>query len=383
MNPIQNFFINDPKAKQKIIFVLVAITLILGIIWLVVFINTAPNRATNRVNNQDQTNSSNSISPTFNFEDKNKLTPENIGIPSQIEFVDRSEEVFYVNQDFFLRSNRRSITSENVINPYDLKYTPKGVIINQDSGDLFFNFTTEQIESFPLNVFSVTPFGEFYYMIDPSGKDISIKFTTNLPVRSNFTALSVASNLPNYEAYDLRVIANKLYLFFYEEFTRQGDVEIWYLNTETNQPLLAGTLNDVQSIRFFNDQVFYTYELTNPKILTNYGNNLLDFETSITGKIINLDIDEAILDDEIYGTVLAQKCLSLNKLNLIKCAVKKNKVAYNDEQTIDIVFTYDYVNKIITYPDSNTVTAISTLHQKPDGKDYFIPQIDKALYELD
>jgi len=379
----QQFIQNDPQAKQKIIFFLIAGFLVLSLLFLVFFINTRLSQDSAPM--AEQENSVEIKEPKqFNTSQVDfgvfpKLNKDEIGPVDNLLFLPQTGEILHFDPNLNLVSTQQTFPKSEIFVANSLRQVDGRIVVNQEKSSSILLPNTNQFVNLE-NTFSIIEYANQVYFLEENQNQISVKVAANLNLLNPQVFATV---LPqnNSNLLELKVLNNRLYLVTYEARNRKGEINFYHL--ENNTANLVRTLVNVKDLQFGTDKIMYTLESADPSILTNYRNYILDFSQSLTGQLTLLEMDTAAFEKEIYGTIAASRCaLEAGQDNII-CAVKREKVELTRSNKQDALLLYNYQSKTLFELMPELRTSIARVHLNIlTGELFLITQEEKALIKV-
>lgn len=383
LDKIKRWFIYDPKAKQKIIFIIIA-SLIIGVFTYFLFLlNFSPEPETlNNSTEQAVEEEEREEIPDYDFDlsSFSRVFNKPIGLASSVYFSEFNDQIYYLNEDFKLVAGDREIQDSPVFtNLYNIQENREAVILNQQDFSTFFSKVSQSFRILPEGALSVIPFQDEFYFLEIVNDRIDLKKSSNILLQRPERVLTIRPDMRIYRGLELRELNNRLYIFVYEKGVRQGELEIW--KTEGRNATQIYQISGLVSHKFSKNQFLYTKVENN-----NHRTSVLDFSHSSSNG--NADVfqisNQGLVSRGVFGNILAHRCQISSQATNIYCPVKIDRVAANDPRYPDEVVILNYINQNTFLPfTENLFTSISHIILSPNEELYFISQTDRILYEID
>jgi hypothetical protein len=390
LDKIRNWFIYDPKAKQKLIFIVVSVLLVGTIVYLLFLINFSTNPNNIQTQNQEQENSQKQNSfpedvqkevqekeqKEFDLEQFNAISRLPVGIASSVYFSKFGNQVFYINDEFELSIDNQKIPNSPVFLPYNFQETKEALIINTQDSSTLFSKLSRSFTALPQGSLSVTPFnGEFYFLERITETRVDLKKSANVLLQKPERVATLRPEITNFKGLELRVLNQNLYVFVYQEGSRRGDLEIWQI--QGKQAVKAIRIQNLISYTFSNDQFLYTVEEDE-----SYQTTVLDFKLDPLGKDFTIN-NKTLTNKNIFGNVIAGKCY-INDINVdIYCPVKIEAVDSLNANYADEIIVFNYLNQTLSLPFTGSfATPVNRFLVDSKQQFYFVSQINNTLYQI-
>lgn len=390
MNPLQRFqnWLNtDPKARQKVLFWIVAF-LIMSLVIGGFFLINQPQKPSGQ--NQVITNELPQVT-SKNFEEAGtleKIDPEPILLPGQVFFY-QSNQIGFFNQNLKLRINNQNIPGSPTFYSRNVYNSSGNILINEDFRSTYYLANLGEFRQYEKGITQVVPytipdefglpFANGYAFLFKENEGYSLVQSTDIGLTTGLKTLAKIPQNPAFKYYETRVINSKLYVFYYQNFASDGNTEIWRFD-QNNGLVRIKTINNLQSIQFGAKEILYTSFLSTPNDLTDYENTLLDFSTDQNGEPKVLDLAGRAGQNNIFGALLAKRCSIVLSTELY-CLIKDRKVKSDDFKSKDALVVFNYKTDKISYPYNGLIFSGESVYVS-GASVYIVGQENSILYKL-
>lgn len=384
LKKITDWFAYDPKAKQKIIFIIIA-TLIIGSFgYLLFYINFNQGSEEQQVRNEEITLEEESgffveERPVFNFnlESYQTILNQPIGLTGSVHFSAFSDDVYYINPSFKLNINDQEVANSPTFLPYSLKETREVLIINEADSSTFFAKAGQSFTRLPEGSVSVLPFENEYYFLEQVNDRIDLKKSLNILLQRPERVVTIRSEIDNYKGLELKELNGNMYIFVYQTAEKQGKLEIWKVMKTERTAVKIKEIEKLVSSKFSNKQFLYTQLLEGI-----HSSSVLDFSNNLDGVDFRIE-NRLFRDKDILGNLIAARCQISNQISNIYCPIKKSRVSANDVNYPDEIVIINYVNQNIFLPFTESFSnPVSHIILNPEERLFFISRKDGLLYRL-
>jgi hypothetical protein len=390
MNPFSNFIYNvqtDAQFRKKTFFFIgVGIFLLLLAIFLIQFNFGSSDNASQR-----PATFGNSLAVTIqDFENAKSLEQVDskpVGEIKQMLFLPANQTV-NLDENLKLKINNQIIDSSPSFSARQMYYTDDGIIINEDGKTSIYN--NGQFSAFPNTVSWLTPVllpdslglrnQPGYLYLAASGNGYILKQTEDIKLSKNTKNIAQINPGSEFKVIELRIFNQNPYLILYESPARQNKMEVWQINNQ-NQLQKVHTLDKIQSVQYGSDRLMFTRLSNSPTELSVYENNFLNFSQNPQGENQPLDLQERLAQNNIYGSLLAERC-NLAISSTMYCLVKEKKVSSQIFSERDILVKWNYQESKLDFPVSGLSFSAHTLFVGPDSTIYIVGQENRLLYKL-
>ena len=265
------------------------------------------------------------------------------------------------------------LLTEQRFTPSALYDSEGGIIVHHINSPVIIN---NDVVSLPQNVLSIVPFnGQYIYLEFLNSGDLGVYQTSSVTINQSQNELALITPQSRVDNAEVRIINNIPYVLIYDSLDR-SNIEIWQLDNGNIRKIRD--ITNVESLRFLQNGILYTDQLTVESDLTPFKTNFLDLSTPDQPFIKELDITQVLAQNNIYGSVYASRCTS-DGADLLYCVVKQSNIDPNFAQARDVLFTYDLETGKIEYPYPNLIFSAGNIYYKR-GQLYITSQETGQLY---
>jgi len=207
----------------------------------------------------------------------------------------------------------------------------------------------------------------------------SLVQASDISLATGLKTLAKIPENPNFNYYETRIINEKLYVFYYQNYSADGNTEIWKFD-QNNTLVRIKTISNMQSIQFGTKEIMYTTFTTTPNDLTPYENTLLDFSINQNGEPKTIDLASRIAQNNILGAIFAKRCSIVSSTELY-CLVKERKVKSGDFKYKDALVVYNYKTEKVDYPYNGLVFSGENVYVFANTV-YIVGQENRILYKF-
>ncbi len=384
-------------AKNKTVFFIVAFLVMAVLIGFFIWLNLRQsNNSTPNIKNttsQNKSTDSTTDQPKQAAFDESrsleKFDNEPIGLPSSIFFIPGGK-VGFLDSNFKLRIDKQEVTDSPEFLPQSIYNSNDGIILNDvDKSQIYLK--TGKFKNFPTEVSQVNPFlisddfnldftsGYVFVQRTSEASKFNIIQSPTVDLKSNQTILT-EFKLPNtLNNFELKVLNKNIYLLFYENSNRTGQVKIQLLKDKKLQEII--NLPKVESLNFSENRIMYTTLLEKPTETTNYQSSIIDFTNKPSGETKLLDVNNALAAKKVMGSLLADRCSFGTKNNLF-CLVKENPVNIDLNQERDFIVEINLTNNQIALVSNDILFSAYNIYVGSNGSIYILNQQNNLLYQL-
>jgi hypothetical protein len=376
----KNWLIYDPKAKQKIAFIVVASLVVGSVLYFIFYLNfilksPETSQPTTEIPLPEEIKEEKEELVAFDFQENDFQTilQKPIGLPTQVYFVNNDSEIYYFDQELQLSSNKREIDEHTRIAARSFQYTLDGLIINERDQSSLFLESSNSFVKFGQEAISVNFFEQEYYFLNKNEDKVILKKSINALLQKPETIVQFSPQIKDFEAIELRTLNNQLYVFVYEQNSREGNLEIWKIDNRSSQRVQ--NLNGLVSVNFDQNRFLYT-QLRRGE----YTTSLIDFSENQQGEVVNLNMKSGLLERKLEGVILADRCSFEKNAENLYCPVKIEKVPSGDPRFADKIILFNYRSQSVFMPYAEFESPVSNLYLDQQKKLYFISKVDGKMY---
>ena len=382
---LQNWLATDPKARQKVIFWIVAFLIMSLVIGGFYLINQSPSTPVNNTTFSEPIEVT-----TKNFDDAGSLEKadsEAVLLPNQVLFYTGGQLFF--NQESQIRINNQNVSGSPSFTARNVYNSSGNIIINEDFGSTYFQKNLNEFKRFEEGITQVVPyaitdefglpFGSGFAFLFKESSGYSLVQASDISLATGLKTLAKIPENPNFNYYETRIINEKLYVFYYQNYSADGNTEIWKFD-QNNTLVRIKTISNMQSIQFGTKEIMYTTFTTTPNDLTPYENTLLDFSINQNGEPKTIDLASRIAQNNILGAIFAKRCSIVSSTELY-CLVKERKVKSGDFKYKDALVVYNYKTEKVDYPYNGLVFSGENVYVFANTV-YIVGQENRILYKF-
>lgn len=373
------FWLNtDPNSKKKILLIVAGILILGSLSTGLFYLNNQRAQPANEVTPVAISTTEEVNQPTFDTSSGlRQLSNTTLGLPQRVGFNPINNSPFFVDNDFKLILNNIPAPQSPVFLPKTYSYDKNNLIINEDFQTTLYIESSKQFLPLNTDVTFLTKVneGEFLFVSNLEGK-LNIRKTGNIGRTNSSTEFAVVTPQIQFQTYELRVFAGKVYLFVFSDFYRSENAEIWSIKEGNTAKILS--VNGLNSTKFSDTGFLYTQNLGTTNISTSY----LDLSLETPASPINLDFQTKLAENNIVGQIIAERC-SISRDKIIDCLVKEKSTDWEFYKNKDILVKLDPISKIISFPNRDIIFSGESLTYGPDGSLYLVSQELRQLYKFE
>jgi hypothetical protein len=377
---IQYWWLTDPKAKLKVIVLLIIVSIVTGLFYLVIVSRSSKASIVADQSSQSESSQANPIIPFGDNSGIELIDSQAVQDDYKI-FFDVQDQTLYRDQNNNLRYNKQTYTEVPDVFPFSVYNSKDNLIINELVGTRLFLVKSRQTIQLPSNVLTVTPKRistlTIYYSIQENDGKVELMEGRDVGAISNSQPLADLG--PKQDRYEIKIIRNQIYVFRYKQSGFTNNLEILRYNSITQKMDRLYSLPQTISIVYSDTAILINQLINNSEQAIN---TVIDFNSSDQGQRYLINIDEQLKEKNILGQTIVRRCQIDGRSRSLYCLIKSEDVIPLDYSVEDKIVKVNYTDNSITILYDSLMINGHTLTLDSQGYLYIVANPDQRLYKF-